>query len=70
MERSHAMAARILFEYISILDFSLSKLLLFIIVFFVTFLDQTIFGGGFPVARHSSLIEAPFDTSTLVDGAT
>lgn len=35
-----------------------------------TFLDQTIFGGGFPVARHSNLIEAPFDTSTRVDGAT
>lgn len=35
-----------------------------------TFLDQTIFGIGFPTALHSSLIDAPFDTSTLVDGAT
>lgn len=35
-----------------------------------TFRDQTIFGVGFPAARHSNLMEAPFDTSTLVDGAT
>lgn len=33
-----------------------------------TFRDQTIFGIGFPDARHSSLMDAPLATSTLVDG--
>lgn len=35
-----------------------------------TFLDQTIFGVGFPLARHSNLIDAPFETSKRVGGAT
>lgn len=41
-----------------------------IMLMVLTFLDQTIFGGGFPLARHSNFMAALFGTSKRVGGAT